>query len=142
MIDTQLPNAGRPATWIVVADEGRARVFEPTAAGGMLAETEVFERVGDGRDGAPAWPWPGGPQHDAFTQAVARHLAQAHGAGLFSHLILIARGPMLKALYAALPPELRPSVGLLAEADLIDAEAGVILSCLPGRIEHPAQPDA
>ena len=136
-------------TWIVVADTSRARVLEPSAESGALTETDVFERIHPrfgADDGGPApaasWPWTVGPQYDAFTQTVARHLAQAHAGGRFTRLILVARGPVLRTLYAALPPGLRASVGLLAEADLIDAEAGIILSCLPGRMEHPAQPNA
>lgn len=122
MFDAAVRDGRKPGTWILVADDRRARILESAVASGEgWQESDVFEHEPVAL-----------PQGHVFMQALVRYLTQAHACGRFSRLIVIARGVVLKMLYGAFPPDLRAAVGLLTEADLIDAGADVIRSCLPG----------
>lgn len=133
MNDSDVSNPQSNSAWILVADARRARVLEPRTEDGALVETDVFERLearpvaaGNGRVWVAA--------DDGFAEAITRFLGEAFAAGRFARLVLVAPEPMLDAIYEALSPPVRSALDLLAEADLVDADPGVVRACLPGGI--------
>jgi protein required for attachment to host cells len=109
--------------WVVVCDAARARVFETTELGARMSEIGDWiepagrmsgrelenDRPGRGMDrargGRHAMDPPTDP-HDKveanFAHTIAEHLTQAHQAGRFGQLALIAAPSMLGRLRSAI----------------------------------------
>lgn len=127
------------ATWVVVANDSRARVLEAVDSQAPLVEADVFERVesttsvGLAPDQAPV-PVNGDLQHRNFIQAVCAHLEHAWECGLLGHLVLIAPGETLRLFRESLSPRLRAIVELEMQEDLVDADPASIRPELPGGI--------
>lgn len=109
--------------WVVVCDAARARVFETSEPGARMSEVGDWiepagrmsgrelesDRPGRGMDrargGRHAMDPPTDPHDKAeakFAQTIADHLTEAHQAGRFSQLALIASPAMLGRLRSAI----------------------------------------
>ena len=133
-----MKNPEGTAAWVLVADARRARVLEARSQDGALVDRALFERSGARAQPrlAPA-DYPGAD--DGFAEAITRYLADAFAAGRFARLALVAPEPMLDTLYDTLSPPLRSVLDLTAEADLVDADPGVVRACLPGGVPEYRQ---
>jgi hypothetical protein len=124
-----------PATWIVVANDRRARVLEAVGAHTPLVEADVFESVGPEVAGLPtsgrAPVTDDFSAHRGFVQAVSAHLERARDCGLLGHLILIAPARTLHLFRESLAPAVRAIVDLEMEDDLVDADPISIRPRLP-----------
>jgi hypothetical protein len=125
-----------PATWIVVANDRRARVLEAVGAQAPLVEADVFESVEPGVSGLPSSVRVSAPAdefstHRGFIQTVSAHLEGARDCGLLGHLILIAPARTLRLFRETLSPDVRAIVSLEMEDDLVDADPISIRPRLP-----------
>lgn len=118
-------------TWTVVADAGRARIFERRSANQALAELESFfdpeagarpsasDAGEQGRFSSAAGGVGHRPEHRSdpndkearrFAGHIATRLEQAHRAGRFQHLELVAPPRFLGVLRQVLARDLLPLV--------------------------------
>jgi protein required for attachment to host cells len=153
-------------TWILLADEGRARILEMPERGGELAEVEEitdaaahadnadFRRDAYGRRGGGHLADKGGRQmggnqtesageekldHEAelFARRVANLLQEAHQRGRFEHLRIAAAPRFLGRLRKQLDPQVARTVDEELDKDLLQLSAREVT----GRF-FPRQPGA
>jgi protein required for attachment to host cells len=139
-------------TWIVVADEGRARVLEPRAAGTDLAEIEeltdaaahadnadlrhdAYGRRGGGNLGDVGGHRMGGNatasageeklDHEAelFARRLAQWLLEAHRKGRYARLRLAAAPRFLGRLRKQLDPQVSQAIVEEVDKDLVGLPA-------------------
>ena len=135
------------ASWIVVADSRRARIFLPDASGHRLTETTeiLAEEEGAAEPAAPPEQPRGGrlamvsrkdPQeHDAaaFARKLAQTLAQGRADGSFARLVLVAPPHFLGQLGECLSKEVERMVSLKLSQELTHLDAVAIREHLPAR---------
>ena len=143
------------ACWILVADAGRARIFNATTP---IADIEEVEDLVDpsarqpghdlGRDspgramdrarGGHTAFQPRQQPHEhaaiAFARRLAGRLAEAHRGGQFARLYLVAPPAFLGHLRAALDPALRACVDTEVGKDLTRMPLAEIRAYLPKRL--------
>ena len=135
-------------TWILVADSERLRILELSHPDGMPQELDVIERVEAAAQADAAGGARGGSgEQDAlptervfldanpalaeFAEIISGRLERARRTGRFDRLIMIASKAMLSLLSDSLTTDVRKSLMLEIEADLMDADAEVIRATLP-----------
>jgi hypothetical protein len=134
-----------PSTWVVVADEHRARVLLFLDPQAPLAEHDRLELADTGAaiSVVPAVDSSeSGVKHflvaaarvDAFSQAISAYLDYHRSHGELGHLILVAPPEMLAMLDNTLTPELREVLELEMEADLVGQEPAAIRARLPNGV--------
>lgn len=135
------------ASWVVVADSRRARIFQHDASGHHLTEAvEINAEEGEVAEGGNnAEPPRGGrlamvsrkdPQeHDAaaFARKLAQALTQGRAAGSFVRLVLVAPPHFLGQLGECLPKEVERMVSLKLSQELTHLDAAAIREHLPAR---------
>ena len=128
-----------PATWVVVADAGRARLFryrglkqplEPALDQELIHATRrnreiasdragrSFDRAGEGRHGMEPGTDPQRHEQQQFALEIARLLEDHYNKGDFERLVLIASPGMLGDLRSNLPELLRERVHKAEDKDL------------------------
>ena len=134
-------------TWILVADSERLRILELSHPDGMPQEIDVIERVeaaaqADADGGARGFGeqdalstervfLDANPALVEFMEIISGRLEGARQTGRFDRLIMIASKGMLSLLSDSLTTDVRNALALEIEADLMDADAGVIRATLP-----------
>ncbi len=132
-------------TWIVLADEGRARILATRAPGTDLAEVEEMTDAAAHADNADlrrdAYGRRAGPDqrmggsavssageekldHEAelFARRIAEYLRQAHNQGRFAELRIAAPPRFLGRLRKVLDPQLAKSVVEEMDKDLLQLQ--------------------
>jgi protein required for attachment to host cells len=134
-------------TWVVVADDRRARVLLMLGPRTPLQEQDLIKRVETGalisvlrsldRGDAPNRSGQGRtfvvtePRADGFSRAISAYLDYHRSCGQLGRLILVAPPEMLSMLDRTLTPALRKSLELEMEADLVGDPAAAIQARLP-----------
>ncbi|MGD2073834.1 MAG: host attachment protein [Gammaproteobacteria bacterium] len=130
------------STWVVVADEHRARVLILVDPQTPLREHDRLERVdagatisaspaaGDGPPGVRTFVV-AAARTDGFSQAISAYLDYHRSHGALRHLILVAPPQMLAMLDDTLTPELRELLELEMEDDLVGDAPAAIRARLP-----------
>lgn len=124
------------ATWVVMADERHARVFEQLTPGGPLRPMPEHDLEAGGQDSAahpdaPGLHGGGDPptadvQGRGFLRQVAHALDAAAEAGLFERLVLLA----LPRAQGVLRAELDPKTGRLIDIRLPEDRATLTADAL------------
>lgn len=128
-----------PSTWVVVADAGRARIFQyrglkqllqPALDRQLVHDTRPsreiasdrqgrgFDAGGEGRHGMEPGTDPHRYEQQCFAQEISGLLEQHHNQGDFRHLVLVAPPGMLGDLRANLSDRLRQLVSREEDKDL------------------------
>jgi hypothetical protein len=140
---------GNPAmtTWVVLTDGERLRVVEIAQPGDGPEEVDISRLTGVPADGAVL----GSPRvcaglHDRYSPGMALNaspvfaevarvagagLEQAQRRGLFDRSVLIAPQDALGVLVDSLSADVRESLMLELEADMVEADPAVIRASLP-----------
>ena len=141
-------------TWVLVADEARARLFRADRRIGPLAEDHDFvnpaERLPEHELGADApgrVVGPGGRQHafggddgmrehesQRFAAELARRLKKGREQGAYERLYLVAPPKFLGALRKALDAQTAALLIDTLDKDIVRKEAGEIREHLPKRL--------
>lgn len=143
------------ATWILVADRARARVFSLGKDASRMIEIEDFvnpmartpgreqehappprvhDRFGEGRHAIEAHTPPREKAALQFAAMLGSHLKHAHDEQRFRDLVLIAPPRFLGALNAALDAHLGKAVPLRISKNLTHCPASEIRESLPHRL--------
>jgi protein required for attachment to host cells len=142
-------------TWVVVADQARARLFtasEPTAAleevdtllnpEGRLHERDInsdrpgraFDTMGAGRHAMGKHHSPKEQEAIRFAHTVAERLDVEHGRGTLGHVVLCAPPRFLGFLKEALPEQVVKCVSHTLDKELTGFSTEEIRTHLPWRL--------
>jgi len=144
------------ATWILVADSARARLFEADKAGALTelgcytnAESRagtrglttdraptVNESVGSARHSIEPHTSPREKAAGLFARSLREVLDQGQHANRFARLVLVAPPRFLGALHTAFGKLLRDSVVAEVRRDFTQMSPGTIQARLPARAFH------
>lgn len=142
-------NAG--PTWIVVADAGRARLFEQMRRGAALVERPEFaqsapparaprdrpprvhDRVGPARHAIAPRRTPHDAAEAQFLEHLADLIARSAQEKAFSRLIVCAPPRALGQIRKKLPPEVRDEIGVILK-DIVDRPEGEIVAILQAEL--------
>ncbi|MCE8004609.1 host attachment protein [Billgrantia ethanolica] len=144
------------ATWVVVADQARARFFiaSDTASAleekdtlfnpeGKLHERDInadrpgraFDSMGAGRHAMGKHHSPREQEAIRFAQAIAERLHAEHGRGALGHLVICAPPRFLGLLKGALPEQVMKCVSHALDKELTSLSAEEIRAQLPWRLQ-------
>jgi len=126
-------------TWVVLTDGERLRIVEIAQPDDRPKEVDISRLAG-----APAQDTLQGGHHSAaglalnaspvsaeLARAAGESLAQAQRRGLFDRSVLIAPQEALGVLMDSLGADVRESLLLELEADMVEADPAVIRASLP-----------
>lgn len=139
------------STWVMVADETRARLFALDTGAHSVAEIGDFINLGRrGPDDVPETPPPmasenAGHASEAradeldkaatpFASELNTMLQRGHAAHRFQDLILVAPPPFLEALDALLDRDVRACVSFALPMGMIEADTQAIFARLPSHV--------
>lgn len=143
-------------TWILVADNTKARIFTADTPSSALEELESFTHT-EGRlhdremttdlpgkiksadGGGHAFEQPTDPKkHEAdnFAHQIAKHLEAAHNANQFEQLLIIAEPSFLGLLRQCLPEHIKQHVCFELDKNITAQSAAVIRKHLPEYLPH------
>lgn len=149
------PSPAPDAAWVLVADEGVAHVLRLPAPGAMLEPLQTltdagahahdadFRRDAHGRRGGTAYPsnatlsaGQNKLHHEAegFARRIAAWLADAHQAGRYTRLHVVAAPKFLGLLRQSLPPAVAETVAVEHDKDLTKLD----VRALTARLFPPA----
>jgi protein required for attachment to host cells len=141
--------------WVLVADSGRARLFEAGGAKAPLEEqTDLimpsarlqeqdlvsdrpgrsFDSAGQGRHSMEPSTPPKEVESDRFAARIAALLASERAAGKYTRLVLVAPPSFLGQLRAALSDQVRALVSAELDKDLVRFDVDAIRERLPERL--------
>ncbi len=135
------------ATWVVVADSTKARVYEATTSGAWKEVVEFANFTGE-RGRIRSQPFAGGGASHArpgeasasawrqgyteFARHIARFLERERGLGRFSSLRLVGTPPFLSHLQSTLSPAVSACIEGVASRNILRFEGLDLASLVEG----------
>jgi protein required for attachment to host cells len=143
-------------TWILVADNARARIFTAATPSSPLEEiedlthtagrlhdremtTDLPGKIKSTDGGGHAFEQPTDPKKheaDSFALQVAQHLEVAHNANKFKQLLIIAEPSFLGLLRSHLSDQVKKLVSFELDKNITDQNATDIRNHLPEYLPH------